>query len=541
MTRTPARRGPTARRATLGSAAVATTAALAVLLTGSGGEPAPAAATVQRSSVVDNVVASGTLTALASQSLSFPVAAPVKEIKVKVGDQVSVGQVLAIVDDFVPRQQLNQELAELRQQQIELNKIINGTSLSSAQISLDQARKVFAATERTTEAGRRSNASATGRAETQLRFSRRQREEAEQRLRRCRSAPRTTTATPESVTADATDGSADPSAPPTSTGRTSSSSIVQASDCSDEQDAVTGADRQIVSDQTSLEAARQREKTDAAQARLTMENVRQSVLSAQNAVAAERVNRPAAIASQRELVKISGIQVALAQRELDNTQLRAPAAGTVSAINARVGDLVGPSVASASLAPGGAATLPGAPATAAPFTEPLGTAAAGGPFMVLSNLDTFQVVVPFTEADAVRIGVNRPAKVSFEAIPGLVREGTVLSLAPSATAVDGAAAYQATITLTGSDPRLRDGLTASASVEVKAAHNVLTVPNEAVQRQDDATIVIVAGPSGEPLQIRFQAGLAGEERTEVVAGLAEGQRVLITPGRSLPAANRTDR
>lgn len=541
MTRTPVRRGRTARRATIGSAAVATTAALAMLLTGSGGEPPPVAATVQRSSVVGNVVASGALTALASQSLGFPVAAPVKEIKVKVGDQVSAGQVLATVDDFVPRQQLNQELAELRQQQIELNKIVNGTSLSSAQISLDQARKIFAATERTTEAGRKSGASATERAETQLRFSRRQREEAEQRLRRCRSAPPPSTATPDQVTADAVGGSTDPSAPPTSTGRSSSNSVSEASDCSDEQDTLTSSGRQIVSDQTSLEAARQKEKTDAAQARLTLENSRQSVLSAQNAVAAERVSRPAAIASQQELVKISGTQVALAQRELDGTQLRAPAAGTVSAINARVGELVGPSVASASLAPGSSATLPGAAATATPVTDPLGAPPAGGPFMVLSNLDTFQVVVPFTEADAVRIGVNRPAKVRFGAIPGLVRDGTVLSLAPSATAVDGATTYQATIMLTGSDPRLRDGLTASASVEVKAVHNVLTVPNEAVHRQDDAAMVTVAGPSGAPLQIRFQAGLAGDERTEVVAGLTEGQRVLVGSGRSVPVATGAGR
>jgi len=121
--------------------------------------------------------------------------------------------------------------------------------------------------------------------------------------------------------------------------------------------------------------------------------------------------------------------------------------------------------------------------------------------------------------------------VSFDAIPGLTEGGTVVSVAPSATAIAGVISYYVTIRLDDADPRLRDGQTARAEVITAERTNVLSVPNGAVRRQGDTDTVIVVDPDGRQRIVTFQPGLVGADRTEVLSGLSEGQRVVVSPGR----------
>ena len=45
------------------------------------------------------------------------------------------------------------------------------------------------------------------------------------------------------------------------------------------------------------------------------------------------------------------------------------------------------------------------------------------------------------------------------------------------------------------------------------------------------TTVIVVDPDGRQRVVTFQPGLVGADRTEVLSGLSEGQRVVVNPGR----------
>jgi HlyD family secretion protein len=120
--------------------------------------------------------------------------------------------------------------------------------------------------------------------------------------------------------------------------------------------------------------------------------------------------------------------------------------------------------------------------------------------------------------------------VVFAAIPGLTESGTVVAVAPSATAISGVISYYVTMSLDEADPRLRDGQTARAAVITAERSNVLSVPNTAVRRQGETAIVTVVDPDGRQRVVTFQPGLVGADRTEVVSGLFEGQRVVVNPG-----------
>ena len=127
-------------------AAVTGVVALSVVACGTS-TPAQPTSSIQRGSVSNKVSASGAIASIASQQIGFPKGAQIKEIDVKVGDTVSAGQVLARLDPFAFQQTLNQQQAQLLNQQAQLDRIVNGNTVGQAQRSYDQAKKIVDATQ----------------------------------------------------------------------------------------------------------------------------------------------------------------------------------------------------------------------------------------------------------------------------------------------------------------------------------------------------------------------------------------------------------
>jgi multidrug efflux pump subunit AcrA (membrane-fusion protein) len=128
-------------------------------------------------------------------------------------------------------------------------------------------------------------------------------------------------------------------------------------------------------------------------------------------------------------------------------------------------------------------------------------------------------------------------QVTFDAIPGLERAGTVLSVAASGVNISGVTNYYATVLLTQTYPRLKDGLTAEVTVTTSSLNNVLVVPNSAVIRAGDQTFVNVVGPNGQPERLPFRPGAVGDDNTQVLSGLQPGQRIL-QPRNGTPPAGQ---
>jgi HlyD family secretion protein len=294
------------------------------------------------------------------------------------------------------------------------------------------------------------------------------------------------------------------------------------------QSALTQAERQVEASKTALDTARNRVEVDEAAGRVQVANARQGLVTAQNNLDSARTDRPSLIAQQRGLVAVAQAAVAAAQKDVDDTVLRAPADGTVAAVNGAAGEVLAPSAATTPLAPGSEGAIPGAgtPASAAgTVTRPGGTQ-----FLVLDNVDTFEVVVPFEESDAVRLAPNQRVDVRFDAIPDLTLPGTVVAVSPSASALSGVISYYATVALSQSDPRLRNGQTAQASVVTEELRDVIAVPNAAIRRQGGRSQVTVQRFDG-PRVVDITPGAVGDSYTQVLSGLAEGDEVVLPTGR----------
>jgi HlyD family secretion protein len=294
-----------------------------------------------------------------------------------------------------------------------------------------------------------------------------------------------------------------------------------------DQSALAAADRQVVASRTARDAARQKRDVDAAAGQVSIENARQGVVTAQNSLDSAATDRPSTLAQQQAVVDGQDAVVRQAQQDVEETILRAPVDGTVSALNGAVGEYVAASSGTSALAPGSVAAIPGTSGAATEAAAPAVARPGGTQFLVLDGIDTFQVVVPFEESDAARITADQTVDVTFDAIPDLTRRGTVLAVAPAATASSGVIGYYVTVLLTETDPRLRDGQTAQAAVHTDELRDVPAVPNSAVHREGGQTTVTVVGPGGVQRRVPFQAGVVGDQLTQVVSGLMVGDEVVV--------------
>ncbi len=534
--------GPTVRR---GAAAVAVGASIALVLVACSSDEsdAPRTARVTRAAVTSGVTSTGSLTAITEQNLGFANGGRITSLAVKVGDRVTAGQVLATIDDFELRQQLAQQQAQLNSQQAVLNRIVNGTQVPGAQNTLNQAEVILDATEEQVDAQQEADESAVDRAEEQLGVDKKALEQAKKQRRivkdGCGGSDDSLSESTQRALRDVQDGDTDAAVDALSglLGSTTGSSCQQ--QIAQAETAVINAERQVEASRTTLEAARQQQDVDAASGQVSIENARQSVVTAQNNLDSASTDRPFNIEQQRALVVNGQALVQAAQRNVDDATLRAPVAGTVSAINGAVGEYLSPSSGVTAQAPGSDAAIPGTEAVSGTGAG-AGAAAGGGAtatrpggaqFIVLEDVNQLQVVLPFEESDAAQIQPNQNVTVGFDAIPDLTRNGTVLSVAPSGTAISGVISYYVTVVLTETDPRLRDGQTARATVLTQQLDNVLSVPNAAVRRLGDRSEVTVIGPNGEQRPVTFEAGVVGAERTQVLSGLFDGQEVVIPAGR----------
>ena len=294
-----------------------------------------------------------------------------------------------------------------------------------------------------------------------------------------------------------------------------------------DESSLAAAERQVEASRTARDAAKQRRDVDEAAGKVSIENARQALVSAQNDRDSAGADRPSTIAQQQAVVEGAEVAVRQAQADVDDTVLRAPVDGTVSVLNGAVGEYVGASTGTSALAPGGGAAIPGTDGTAGNASAPAVSRPGGTQFLVLDGADTFRVVVPFEESDAARIAPNQNVDVSFDAVPDLVRHGTVLAVAPTATATSGVVGYYVTVVLTETDPRLRDGQTAQAAVRTDELRDVPAIPNGAVHRQGGQTTATVLGFDGSRRSVPIQTGVVGDDRTQVVSGLTVGDEVVV--------------
>jgi Cu(I)/Ag(I) efflux system membrane fusion protein len=129
--------------------------------------------------------------------------------------------------------------------------------------------------------------------------------------------------------------------------------------------------------------------------------------------------------------------------------------------------------------------------------------------------------VPEAQAGMVRVGQRAIARLS--AFPGESFTGRVIAILPTAQADSRTLTVR--IELANRGGRLRPGMFSNVMLG-DGGDQALLVPSEAVIRTGARTLVMLALPDGRYRPAEVRAGREGGGKTEIIAGLDPGEKVV---------------
>ncbi len=199
-----------------------------------------------------------------------------------------------------------------------------------------------------------------------------------------------------------------------------------------------------------------------------------------------------------------------AQTQIDDTVIRAPFSGTVTARYADPGDFV-------------------APTTAASETSSSSSSS------VLSLASNYQVIANVAETDIAKIKLGQTAIIKADAYPSQQFEGTVAQIAEQATVTSNVTSFEVHVNLPeAAQAQLRPGMNTDVEFQAGELKNVRVVPTVAIARQAQGEGVMVLGANNKPQFKPVKTGLTVNDKTQVVSGLTGDEKIVLSAAQGLP-------
>ncbi|SMQ72835.1 membrane fusion protein, macrolide-specific efflux system [Devosia lucknowensis] len=252
---------------------------------------------------------------------------------------------------------------------------------------------------------------------------------------------------------------------------------------------------------------------------------RQQQLSASSLVSQTALETAQATVDQGR-AQIDQLQAQIAQAELTvesaeldlaRTRIVAPADGTVVALLVEVGQTLNANSATPTIAK-------------------------------IANLDTMVIKAEISEADVVKVKPGQKVYFTILGEPDERIEATLREIEPAPTSIaddtatsGSAVYYNGLFEVPNENHRLRISMTASVTIVLDEARDVLTLPSSLVTRRgpDGAISVMVYDPASEETRpATVEVGLNNNISAEIISGLAEGDQVVNATGARLSGGSQ---
>lgn len=191
-------------------------------------------------------------------------------------------------------------------------------------------------------------------------------------------------------------------------------------------------------------------------------------------------------------------QLQLASSNFEHTILRAPADGTITKVDVKIGEL----------------------------------AQALKSVMVLQDVNDIYLEANINEANINSIKINAPVDITFDAFNNTdkIFKGNILNIEPSSTIISGVVNYKITANVLD-NPELRPGMTANMTILVNEKDNILSIPTRAIlkDKNGEKTVRLVTNSkTKEYKEVEIATGMEGDGGlTEIISGLKDGDEVVL--------------
>ncbi len=146
---------------------------------------------------------------------------------------------------------------------------------------------------------------------------------------------------------------------------------------------------------------------------------------------------------------------------------------------------------------------------------------------ILALARGLQVVAKVPEVDLPTLKLGQSAKIIADAYPNEDFVGKVIRIAPEAILENNVTSFEVTVGLMTGQDKLRSKMNADVTFIGKDLMDVLTVPTVAIVSLAGKTGVMVPGVENQPKFRSVKIGLVVDNKTQILSGLEQGQRVFI--------------
>lgn len=192
------------------------------------------------------------------------------------------------------------------------------------------------------------------------------------------------------------------------------------------------------------------------------------------------------------------------QNLLENTILRSPVSGVITARNYDQGDMYG-----------------------------------GSPIYVVEQITPVKLYVGISEMDYTRVKKNDTVTLTADALPGKTFTGRIARIYPT---IDAAThTFTAEVNVANSDRLLRPGMYARVTVNFGSNHSIV-VPDDCVVKQQGSGVrsVFVLQNDNTVKEIVVTLGRHFETEYEILSGIAEGDNVVVKGQASLKNGSKVN-
>jgi HlyD family secretion protein len=191
-------------------------------------------------------------------------------------------------------------------------------------------------------------------------------------------------------------------------------------------------------------------------------------------------------------------------------------------------------------------------------------------FLIANDLTKMQILANIDEADVGKVHEGLEAKFTVDAFAGETFSGTIREVRQAPNTIQNVVTYAAVIDAPNPEHKLRQGMTASVTITTARKEEALRVSNAALRfRPDDQPapseppaasqrsppmarsasaaargrsegVSLQQGPgrpgrvykleNGKPVPVNVRVGLSDGQRSEVIEGLADGDKVIVGEG-----------
>ena len=146
--------------------------------------------------------------------------------------------------------------------------------------------------------------------------------------------------------------------------------------------------------------------------------------------------------------------------------------------------------------------------------------------LLLTVVDTdagMKLSLAIDELDIPYVKPGQTVKISVDALEGVKLTGEVEKIAPLGNTENAVTTYEVFVKLTGDvDGRIKGGMNVTGEIVIDRAENALTIPTEALRRDDQDWYVTLSDGTSQSVEL----GVMTDDRVQILSGLSEGQTVV---------------